>query len=185
MSIIAVDPSLSCTGYAIINGDGTQIIEYGKIKPDCDGDAYDRSLSIAQHVATVIHMNIDDWTEAIVVEQPQTYCKGLGGKRSAVNAPNYGMVVGMVTMAVQQEIAKAFSRAVFLRPSASLWTRGKVGTKGDRHKTNRVRSVELQYGLPVGSLGCKADAGNIADAIMLARWGVDELERRKRNGASK
>lgn len=185
MSVIAVDPSLTCTGYAIINGDGTQIIEYGKIKPDCDGDAYERSLSIVQQVASVFRLHLDDWTEAVVVEQPQTYCKGLGGKRSAATAPNYGMVVGMVTMAIQQEMAHACPEAILLRPSASLWTRGKVGTKGDKDKTNRVRSVELQYGLPVGSLGCKTDAGNIADAIMLARWGVDELERRKRNGASK
>lgn len=176
--ILAIDPSLSCTGYAVLNG--TIIRAMGKVTSDGDGDAYERACSISNQLCRELEPHIGPDTAAVVVEAPQIVARGLAGKRSAATAPNYGIVVGVVTRDIHRLIQERETSAVLLRPSATVWTAGLPGTRKDPKKRGRVQLVSSLYGLGLGALGSVTDAGNIADAILLARWGQNEVKEIKR-----
>lgn len=172
--IFALDPSLSCSGFAVLAADGSAIDVYGKIKPDSKGDAYERAADIASLCLLELRKYRGQLT-AVVIEAPRTNSRGLGGKRSAASLPNYGICIGVVTYAVEREIGTWSPAPALLRPSASDWTRGVTGTKGDTHKERRVRAAEEKFGLSEGAFGCKTDAGNIADAILLGCWAAGKV----------
>ena len=44
--------------------------------------------------------------------------------------------------------------------------------RGDEHKEKRVSYVEWLYPVWAGRFGPKTKAGNVADAVLLARWAV-------------
>lgn len=170
--IFALDPSLSCTGFALLSRDGATLIDHGRIGPDCDGDAYSRAASIAS-LAVLEIRKVKDKLAAVVIEAPQTFTRGMRGKRSAARLPNYGIAVGVITYAVDMELKGA--GVTLLRPSASEWTRGMPGTRGDDDKVRRVQAVERRFGLEIGSLGAKSVAGNVADAALLGCWAAERL----------
>lgn len=174
--IFALDPALGTTGFAVLTADASAIAECGKIKPDGDGDAYERAASIADLVLIELRKHRERLS-VVVIEAPQEIARGLAGKRSAATAPNYGIAVGVVTYAVDREIRTWPEPPELLRPSATEWTRGFPGTRGDTHKERRVRAAEYRFGLEPGAFGCKTDAGNVADAVLLGCW-ASERERR-------
>ena len=93
------------------------------------------------------------------------------GPRSALSLPSYGVAVGAVFM---QAVLHTPGRV--LTPASDEWpSRSVPRTAGDAHKEGRVRYVEGLYGLERGALGPKTRAGNVADAVLLAMWGLFRL----------
>ena len=180
--VIAFDPSLSCTGFAVIpaNLGDTRLVDAGTISADVDGDAYTRAKSITDQALDVIEQYADTdkrtevWSVAsVVIEAPQVVSRGFKGKRSAATAPNYGIIVGALTYAV--DLLRGGYGFELQRPSATEWTRGYPATHGDPHKTRRVSLVEHIYNLTPGDLGAMTTAGNVADAVLLARWAAARI----------
>ena len=119
----------------------------------------------------MLHQRRDSELVAVVVEMPQTVTRGKKGKRSAAHLPTYGMAVGMVLAAARTAGVRRIT------PSATEWTRGLPGVDGDEYKTKRVRAVTYYYGAGWDKLLSRKQAGNVADAALLARWALHQIRR--------
>lgn len=86
--------------------------------------------------------------------------------------PAYGASVGVTVMAAQ-----SWGQLVELRTvAADAWAwSGVPGTRGDPHKEARVRYVEQFLGVDLSGVA-KTNAGNVADAILLAYWGRHRIK---------
>lgn len=194
--ILACDPSLSCTGWAVLRDDGTehgQIVEAGFLSADDkDGEPFARAGEIAADLSTVICRTYLHVTEGrligprtqspfalMIIETPRDNGAGMRGQRSAGSLPGYGIAVGRIGHVLHQ--AATEHGADFRHVSASEWTRGMPGNAGDKHKQNRVTMVGYYWPAWRDRLGPKSKASNAADALLLARWGM--LERRRREEA--
>lgn len=176
MSVVAFDPAITHTGAACVSDDGQQLRMAELITIKGEGrDLQDRLRELRQDVRRFID---DNSPKVVAVEMPAA--KGIHpsaqgfGKRSALHLPTYGLAVGTV-LAEAERYAELYPHRdikVLCRPSDS-WTRGYPGTARDPNKTGRVRLVESLYGLAEGSLGAVTTAGNIADAILLARHAAE------------
>jgi hypothetical protein len=163
--ILAFDPSLTCTGWAVLHEDGPdgKLIAHGVIRVPDKGSVWERCRAVCADTAALVA----EWKPSrVVVETPQTYSIGMGGKRSAATLPSYGMVVGALLATATLTAGAWTIRDV----SASEWSRGVPGTKGDTHKKARVQYAASVYGLDPSSFGAVSVAGNVADAVLLARW---------------
>lgn len=178
MIIHAVDPSLTCTGYAVINDDGSEngiLIDAGTHIPH-KGTLAERALELGADIFDGFRSLRAD---VCVVELP--FAKTRGGPkatRSAMLLPNYGIAVGMALSAAGRWVADSASvsglmtsRRVVAVP-ADEWSRGVPGTMRDPLKTKRVAMAAYLYNRPVSDFGTKSNAGNVADAVLLARWAM-------------
>lgn len=176
MSVVAFDPAITHTGAACVSDDGLELRMRALITVEGEGrDLQDRLRELRADVRAFIDDNLP---KVIAVEMPAA--KGIApksqgfGNRSALHLPTYGIAVGTVLAEAERyaETHPHLDVKVLCRPSDS-WTRGYPGTKGDPHKTARVRLVESLYGLADGALGFMSYAGNVADAILLARHAAE------------
>lgn len=171
MTYLIIDPSLACTGWAIIEDapqleSNCRMIAAGSTKAD-KGTACERAHQIAIEIFQEIQKEKIESFDTII-ETPMTFCVGRG-PRSASTLPNYGIVVGTIWM-----YFKLQGKGKVHEVSASKWAiSSKV--KGDKDKTMRVMAVEQKFNLKPGSLGCKTDAGNVADAVLLGVWWINKL----------
>lgn len=168
--ILAFDPSISSTGYAILRASGRDgtFVAAGRIWARGKGldivTRIDQILTDAQ--AVVDEVAVMNATHAsIVIETPQTETHGK--TRSASTLPTYGMAVGALVWGLVYPIS--WGRVTV---SATEWTKGAPATGNDKYKVARVRFVEQLYRLKPGSLGAKTTAGDVADAVLIARWMV-------------
>lgn len=165
--ILAIDPGISCTGYCLLDtvGPDGSIHEAGRIVPGPSSKSLgDRARSIVSDINELVH---DNGIDAVVIETPQTVARGKRNTRSASTLPTYGVAVGAILAGVHvPDLAER------IEVSATEWTRGIPTTSRDKDKSNRVMLVERIYGMPSGSLGPKTTAGNVADAVLLARWAM-------------
>ncbi|MCC6322997.1 MAG: hypothetical protein IT438_16355 [Phycisphaerales bacterium] len=169
MTTLALDPSLSCTGYAALSGrtlDESRVIECGTAKPKAD-DLFDRLWEIE---ADCLGLLVKFQPTTVVVERPMDKSFGLIGARGRISAPNYGMAVWCVYRVACEQVGRENIRT----PTPAEWVgRGSIpSSQGDKYKEKRVRWVETLYPEWRGRLGPKTTAGNIADAILLARWSI-------------
>jgi len=172
MKILAFDPSLSCTGWALLrvhaeHPDGL-ILGMGYIQPDGapPDDLAARILDLANGIGK---RAAESAADLIVIETPATTGRAAGGQSfrgTAMTIPIYGAAVGACITVCGRECAKV--RGV---PS-DMWTKGRgvPSSRGDALKTRRVEYVCRQWG--VKSLGPKTYAGNVADAVLIARWAM-------------
>lgn len=170
-AILALDPSLSCTGWALLYG--TNVNEAGTINVPSKGTVWQR---IAVALDDIDGLIVNAGKITVVVETPQTITRGKMGQRSASSLPNYGMLVGAVLAHIRAKHPGVDLREV----SATEWTKHAPSTNGDRDKVRRVQAVEYHYPQLKGKLGAKTKAGNVADAILMGRWWAeraDTLER--------
>ena len=170
--ILALDPSSECTGYAMLGAD-RGIIESGTIRPDArDKTPVARILTIGREVGALVKRLSPG---VVVVETP--FATPRGGpkkvKRSPVTLPTYGMVVGMVIGEVDVWRLTHDPAPVLVTVPSDAWSKGLGSTWDDEHKTKRVRAVAYLYGIAPEALGPKTLAGNVADAILMARWALD------------
>lgn len=188
--LIGIDPSLGCTGFAALTWDGTagdrgeKISRCGTLEPsNPDAGVVERALDIAGAVEGMVLGAIGDVfgpdpTKLIIaVEAPQDRMFGPKAARSNASLPGYGVAVGAVAAMVAREL----SAATIYYPTPMEWG-GKFPTRGDKHKEGRVRLVEAWYKLKAGSLGPKSRAGNVADAILLARYARTKYEIEQKHG---
>ena len=170
--VIGLDPSIVSTGYAVLRrGD---LIDAGDIRVGNDGTLAQR----LERLYTEVYCKINESLGAIVVvEFPAARKGGLYtyGSQSAILAATYGAAAATVYWAAR---GLTVDRRV-LTAAADAWPGELVprppGTKGDKNKERRVEWVQLEYGITIPT--SKARVANVADAILLARWGED-----RRNG---
>lgn len=170
MSILAFDPSKTCTGWAVLEDDGTpdgRLVEAGTIKHDsAHGCSPHMWIGDIQREVVGLHARVR--SPVVAIETPAETGKAWGGyrNRSVLSIPVYGMAVGAVVAAINT-IEWDGLKAVICVP-VDEWA-GRMPTGGD-HKPHRVRMAAMLYEREQESFGTKTDAGNIADAVLLARW---------------
>jgi hypothetical protein len=171
LKILSFDPSMSATGWALLVDDGTpdgRLEGAGRIT-DSGGCVLERAWKLYSEVAALIGEQLQPLsaTSRIIVEVP--FNKARGGpksRRSAMTLPTYGMAVGAVACA-----AKASGWEVTSVPAAD-WSRGLPGVMKDPYKTRRVMYAASIYGRKPREFGAKTTAGDVADAVLLARWSM-------------
>ena len=168
--ILSLDPSSECTGYAMLGAD-RGIIESGTIRPDArDKTPAARVLTIGREVGALVKRLSPG---VVVVETPfATPRGGPKAKRSAMTLPTYGMAVGAALAAVDGWRRTHDPAPTLVTVPADEWSRGLAGTRDDAHKTKRVQAVAYLYQIDPSALGPKTIAGNVADAILMARWAL-------------
>ena len=172
MLTLAFDPSLGCSGWALLSGaalaDST-IEDAGTITLQDDAPLADRLAVLASDASDLVRQYQPD---RIVVEFPEHRARGGGGfgARSVLSLPNYGAAVGALYIGVYL----ASPETEILTPCPSEWVGRKQipSSRGDEHKEKRVSYVEWLYPVWAGRFGPKTKAGNVADAVLLARWAV-------------
>lgn len=175
--VLALDPSLSCTGWAVVCVKGPaglgKLVEAGRITPDHSGP--DAAIELHAEVRDLIAARSSD---VVIVETPAAGRRAPGGgsfdKRSVVTLPSYGMAVG-VCLAAALEWAPRLKHHVMHVP-ADEWCRGLPSTRGDKNKSGRVRLAASLYGRDVSAFGAPSTAGNVADAVLLARWAMERVQ---------
>lgn len=167
-------------GYAIFEADpqrngGGRVIEAGTMKVNSKRSLGTRLDELARDVHDAINQfgKRDGLVDVVAVEFPAEKRTGQGGfaQQSVMSAPRYGSIVGVVWEA---------SRAYPVRRieiASDDWTRGKPGTKKDKDKVGRVELVEYLFGFKITA--CKTDAGNVADAVLIAQHAAMLIDRQQ------
>lgn len=167
MSILAFDPSKTCTGWAVLQDDGSpdgELVEAGTIKP-AEKPGQSPSIWIADVHHQVCKLMHRICPSHVAVEFP--FCRPRGGpksKRSDLTLPTYGMGVCAVVCGVNAWFEPGKVECV----PVDTWARGMP--KDDEYKTWRVRMAAQYYNRQPEEFGPKTIAGNVADAVLLARW---------------
>lgn len=179
--LLSIDPSLTCTGWAMFGLSSRRLGAYGVVE-DAQGpdliarcrDMVERTVLATRqeaHEANITH---------VVLELPQTEVHGLP-RHAQATLPNYGMIVGYFAAWLNHESGSqdGFGFQPELHPvSVTEWAMRKP-TKGDKYKTNRVREVQFKFGIDLTSGRNKLPksiAGNAADAILLGDWWLNQRE---------
>lgn len=165
--ILAFDPSLSRTGWALIheNGPAITLVEFGDFTPKAESLS-DRCRELNRFAARIIDATKPDM---IAVELPQA--RGAKGPRSAATLPNYGMAVGVVLAACHD--AEREAGAKVLTVSADEWGRSiPRGGKGEA-KEGRIQAVRLIFGRDLMDTFKSAErASAVADAALMGRHAI-------------
>lgn len=174
MKALALDPSMGCTGWAVleeaVNNENGQIIAAGTIAPNLEPSEGGgrRTLDLYRQFYALIHQHDPGM---VVIEEPAQF--GAWGPAQKAGLPLYGMAVGAAVCAAA-ECSTDFGdfEIVFYQPH--VWSKGlPVNKKGtDPHKNGRVRLAATLYGRSPESFGTKTKAGNVADAVLLARYAL-------------
>lgn len=176
--VIAFDPSIDRTGYAVLedDGDSGRIWEAGLITTR--DHSHGRAARIDDLIAGTQEKLDHAHADAAVIEFPfSRVFPGRGTRRSIATLPTMGLAIGAVYATARAHWTSGKLPLGVLTPGSDEWPRGTVPpTKGDDAKEARVRYVEAVYRLRDGELGPKTTAGNIADAILQARWGLWTLQ---------
>lgn len=171
MKVVAFDPSMVLTGAACVSQGGERLVSSCLIRTPDKGDAADRCQALFADAAEYL---ADEDPDYIVIETPAETGRpadswGYSG-RSPLSMPVYGMAVGVIMGAAVSHVRARPGRAIkVLNRAADAWTRGMPGTKADKNKTARVTLACTLFGLKPDALGAPSVAGNVADAILLAR----------------
>jgi len=174
VTILALDPSSTCAGWAILRDDGQPPIAGVIAFPD-GMDIIERLDQIALDVRDLLPESRCPEIDAVVFERPEDSKRGKARQnfkaRGHADMAHFGMAAGALYSEVK---ARLPGRRIYT-PTPSQWVgRGRVpSSKGDPHKERRVRWVEHLYRMPEGALGPKTKAGNVADAVLMARWGLN------------
>lgn len=172
--ILALDPSSTCTGWAVLRDDGSPdgaIVQAGIIRSRRP-DIVERLREIGGSIHELARFF--DGVEVLAIERPETANIGQArqgyGRRGHSDMAHYGAAWWAVTHAATE----TFPGAHCYMPTPLEWvTDSRIpSSKGDDHKTKRVEWACKVWGLEPGRLGCKTNAGNVADALFLARWAM-------------
>lgn len=173
MTTLTIDPSLSCTGYAVFSAAALDSAGIIRVPDTGKGRTQWARVAAALDDLTGILQSLPaDGSVTVVVETPQTVTRGKRGQRSASSLPGYGMIVGAMLAHVRAYIAAKAPGWSLVEVSATVWTKGYPSTNNDPHKTRRVRAAEYLYPSAAGKLGAETTAGNVADAILMGDWWV-------------
>lgn len=147
--ILAIDPSSTCTGWAVAADDGT-IIAHGRLKPK-GREPYDRVDAMCAELSEIIETHRPS---VAVIEEPSAFArKG--------NPFPYAIAYGRIYQTVQQELTNV------IRVHANQWT----GGRRKDARADRIKQI-------VPSYSGKGDGGHDeADAIGIALWATSSAGR--------
>jgi Holliday junction resolvasome RuvABC endonuclease subunit len=152
--VLAIDPSLTCTGYAMFSAD-EQLICGGTIKVSPKLDTMERISLIIDDIRQLIEAGVSH--VVVEVTSGKVSARHRGG---GAGLATYGMLVGAVWYACSEEVET-------IHIYENTWTKGK-GTKDDR----RFR-VAAEY---PGRYDPEQDKGaDVADAVLLGKWALENV----------
>ena len=165
MKLIALDPSSSCTGYAVFaNG---KLIDAGRL----------RGKSAATALYRISAMRLDLLNELLAEHQPQTIVIEMPlekqhtrtpGKKSGL--PIWGMAAGALWATCLQYADETTDGPCSVYPvSNTLWTRGKS-------KDARQLAVKMEH---KGYDPAKDRGADVSDAIALGQWWLAQDDRNR------
>lgn len=180
--VMGLDPSLTCTGWGVLEQFPSRpqglAIAHGMIEPP--GPDTDELAARLFYLSIAVQALIKDYQPThIAMERPEDKPRpqiARTFKRSTLTLPLYGAAVGVV-------LAAAFGAVDcdhIVTPAPSDWLGPDIprpnkkdgGEHEDVHKTRRARYAESVWGLKHQSLGPTSKAGNVADALLIARWAL-------------
>lgn len=177
-AIVAFDPSLTCTGYAVLGECGSfdgYIVSAGTIVPDTKGSVYERCGSILAQCQEIIDFARESVHVSVVqIEMPAEHIRA-HHRRSLVTLPNYGILIGCLLFGLDVGHAQIDPVPVTQWSKRAPPAKSTEDSNGS-YKIPRVHACEAIYNLDSGALGCKTRAGNVADAILMARWRLTQVK---------
>lgn len=169
MNLLAFDPSLSCTGWAVLREDGPTItlVDFGDFATKGE-ELFTRLAFIRQETKSRLKTYSPDY---VAVELPQAgFVRG--AKRSNTHLPSYGMAVGMVLAACIE------SGVPVVTVTADEWGRRIArGGKGQA-KTNRIGAVRIYLGVDLmETYKSEVRASGVADAALMGHHAFAKVRR--------
>lgn len=152
MKLLAIDPSSSCSGYAVMSDERT-LIECGKLKPTRAKDGPNtRIRTMVNEALQLIAEHQPDW---VVVEDTSGKVARRHGGGGGAGLAIYGKAVGWFICQMEQRMPGRVTCVV-----ENLWTRGVSKPKRQAFIASLYRPYD-----PKQDTG-----GDVADAIGLGRW---------------
>lgn len=155
MIIMGIDPSLSSTGYAVLDGLGTKVklVTSGNIKSSPkDGDI---DIRINRIMAELVDIVTRTQTDYIVLERPAFGMNN--GVRSTQDLAGLYYVI----------LCKLSRMGYLVIPVMPAGWKSKVGVKGKNRKEQKQSAVDLVERL----FGKEVDTNDESDAICIALYG--------------
>lgn len=156
-TLLAIDPSSTRTGYALLRLPGGSVIEAGSLSGRRQDRAIGRAMDIGDEVARLV---ADVRPDTIVIETPGTHGGRSQSRRNTggFGLALYGMAVGIIYRA-------AWQTGVEVIPiSAHEWPGG---------RSKQGRAVALAMINPAYRAVAAHDKGrDVADAIELGQWWI-------------
>jgi Holliday junction resolvasome RuvABC endonuclease subunit len=171
--ILSIDPSSSKTGYAAFD-DVKHIAECGVLVADRADSSRERRRSMVKRVVELC----DEFDpDAVVIEVPDGKVHAWGQKHNMGVLSIYGMAVGAIVQAVDDwfEQRDMGDRGV-VEAKVNAWTGGSKKS----HRAVAARSLFPDHYDPDKDAG-----GDIADAVMLGVWYLDESVMREAVGIAR
>jgi len=175
LTVLSVDPSITCTGWSLFRGPD-ELVAFGKIKPDGrqfeHWSTIDQTASIIRQLADVITgtipMHCYPRMSLVEVTIGKTSSRHQG---AGSGLATYGFVVGAVWQAMTQ--LEAMGRANDRGPYAiPIYENDWIGSRG-ADKSARAIAVEAIFGEDSGYTAVSDPGADIADSVLMAQWWFD------------
>lgn len=163
-TLISLDPSITCTGYAVFGLNGLQ--ECGRIKTTTDFQrnkvkhkvpAHERIEELIGDLGEVFDRFPASAEVVIEITSGKTSSRHGGG---GAGLATYGMAVGQIVRYAIERFGENRVHQVY----ENDWTRGKGG------KDKRVAHCRYSYPMYAKRFADIDSGGDIADAILLGEW---------------
>ena len=157
MILLALDPSSTCTGYAVFNGE--KLDETGLLRPSASHGAERRTAQIVDDLRELL--DAIQPTD-IVIEVPSRY-PGTGSQAGATGRlAIYGMAVGEIRRVCKDWVNSNGTKPTIHSVDERMWTKGKS-------KAKRQRAIMLAYPQTRNMIGTDR-GGDAFDAVGLGSW---------------
>lgn len=155
MKLLSLDPSSTCTGYALFKKG--ELGEFGLLKPSKRYDAWERIKIIVEDVRSLIRIHKCD---RVIIEVGKKPHGSVRQQSMGAGLIVYGMALGAVCLAVAESLESGRCEHV----DANAWTRKK-------RKADRI--AELAMYCPRYE-PAKDPGGDAADAIDMGVWWLQD-----------
>jgi hypothetical protein len=157
MIVMGIDPSSTCTGYAVMSDDGL-LIDVGRLRPRLDAaPPPERILAMIAELPGLIR---EHQPAIVVVEMPSGKVAG----RIAWRHPSGLAVYGFAAGAIWHAIVGLVGGLCVVMVNELVWTRSVP-------KAIRIQRIAAEYPAYAEIIGDGEDSGGDAgDAIGLAQW---------------
>ncbi len=154
MNVLAIDPSSTCTGYAVF-ADG-KLVDAGLYKPSKSGlDAIQRISDMLDDFRAMLG-KVD--YDAVVIEIP------IGRQHTQTPGKKSGFAIWGLACGAFWATARAWPTCRTFPVSNTIWTRGKS-------KADRQLAASLMY---KGYDSSQDKGGDVSDAVCLGHWWLNQ-----------
>lgn len=188
MIILALDPSLTSTGFAVVDVFdrdrwGRRLAAWGTVTTESDSTTSERLVALAQCVASLIaeYRPVHVAIEFPAVRGLPPQAQGFAG--TPLTITQYAMAVGVAFLQCNMPWTDPDTRLVVSPPRVRSypvdeWSKGRgiPGTRKDPYKEKRTQYAALVWGMDPEQFGPKSRAKDIADAALLGWVAVSDLE---------